>query len=314
MLVVALLHVLCVQAWADPASHWPWPAFKPLEGGSVFEYVALQDAQMHNGTFRSLLAAIKDPQAQAKYREIDAQWQAGQLAVPCVWSRRMGLVKLADGVLVYSPVELLPDVRSALQRLGGVTTIVLPNREHAIHWESWNRAWPNAHVILPQGIHLPSWANPLEVGPGAIPEAVKKILQDFSIEVIGQTGFPEVVLQHQSSGTLLTSDFVYFGSKDKKDMSGRPQVGACTDLYYDAFVRPGPSDVLLPTYRLGLSEVDKRNISQSLQRILAWGPRQILSAHAGRVSSGGKDEAAAILKGSWSWCETQVAEPTLLML
>ena len=120
MASLAVLFALSISALAS-ASSTPWPSFKQLDpDGSVFEYVALQSAEEHNSTFAWLLSAV-DEKAKSKYRDIDAQWQAGQLFVPCVWSRRMVLVKLSDGgVLVYSPVELLPDVELALRRLGGV--------------------------------------------------------------------------------------------------------------------------------------------------------------------------------------------------
>merc|ERR1712232_26049 len=115
------------------------------------------------------------------------------------------------------------------------------------------------------------------------------------VEVVNQSGFNEVVLHHRASGTLLATDFLYFGA-ERSDSSGWPQLGACTSLYYEAFCRSVPPSILLPSYRLGLQAEDRRQLAASLQHVLLWKPSRLLSARAGRISSGGVEEAAKLLR------------------
>lgn len=296
---------------------WAWPSFRPV-AGEIFEHVAFQGAEEHNDTLAMMLAGLKDPVTIKKAKELDRQWREGTLPIPCVWSRRMAFLRIkGGGILAYSPVEISPSLEFALQKLGGVRAIVLPNSEHAIHWEGWKRAFPEAVVIMPAQIadrvQMPRWAGtPLLLHPGDMPsKSVGQVFEGIDVEVVGQSGFNEITLHHRASRTLITADFMYFGSNSKSDRSGWVQVGSCTELYYDAFVKSAPPDILLPSYRLQVSNFSKPNISASLAKMLSWKPQRILSVHAGKVSEGGEEEAASMLRSAWGWCSSSPSVGTI---
>lgn len=279
-----------------------------VAGDEVYEHVALQGPEMHNSTLQFILGNLKSPAERAKALDLDRRWRNGQLKVPCVWSRRMALVRLpSGGTIVYAPVELSEALRSAVQGLGPLRGIVLPNSEHAVHWEAWKRAFPGAALLLPPSVldhvRFPAWAGaPVVLRPGAEPAGnASELLEGLDVEVVMQSSFNEVVLQHRASGTLLTTDFMYFGGT-KSDKAGWPHLGSCTDLYFEAWCAPSPPDILLPEYRLRLSKDDRSRIASSLERILAWRPACILSSHAGKNSEGGPAVASALLRSAWGWC------------
>mmetsp|Transcript_8510 Transcript_8510/g.28972 ORF Transcript_8510/g.28972 Transcript_8510/m.28972 type:complete len:289 (+) Transcript_8510:108-974(+) len=56
----------------------------------------------------------------------------------------------SDGaLLVYSPVCLRPEVRAALEALGEVRWIVVPNPYHRLDAHAWSVAYPSAEVLAP---------------------------------------------------------------------------------------------------------------------------------------------------------------------
>lgn len=276
----------------------------------MIAYGKLQDPLEHDSVLSNIKAGTTEQSIIDRAEELNRTWTAGKLPVPCVWLRRMAFVSMpTGGVIAYSPVELTPDVEAALKHLGGVKAIVLANIEHAKHWEGWKRAFPEAPLVMPaqcvDWLKLPSWAGePLVLRPGeAVSSTISNLLHGLDIELVGQTLFNEIVLHHRDSGTLLTTDFVLFSSNNKSDKSGWMQLGSCTDLFFEVFLKPVAP--LMPSFRMDprfFSEEDKHIVWQSLQRILSWRPQRILASHAGGIAEG-EQLAQDILHSTWNWCK-----------
>jgi hypothetical protein len=66
----------------------------------------------------------------------------------------MNTVRLSNSTLaVFSPTALTPAVRSAVASLNApVTYLIAPDIEHHIFLSDWYKAFPNAHVVGPEGL------------------------------------------------------------------------------------------------------------------------------------------------------------------
>src|ERR1019366_5529315 len=69
---------------------------------------------------------------------------------------RMVVVRLSDGGLwVWSPTQLVPTLRRAIEALGLVRHLVWPNRMHYGHVAEWKRAFPGASAWASPGVREP---------------------------------------------------------------------------------------------------------------------------------------------------------------
>jgi len=67
-------------------------------------------------------------------------------------SVRMTILRFGDGLLFYSPVEMSGEERTAVEALGPVHAIVAPNLYHHLFLRAAIEAWPDARVLVPDGL------------------------------------------------------------------------------------------------------------------------------------------------------------------
>ncbi|CAE8602337.1 unnamed protein product, partial [Polarella glacialis] len=214
----------------------------------VFEFVMAQAAEYHDKVFASICHACRKKELKQQAEELRVRHDGGTLG-PCVYKRRTCFVRSAagSGVVVYSPVECLPELRAAVQAMGGCAAIVLPNAEHAIHGKAWAEAFPEAAIITPGGDamdpvfkELPVGRVPIVCRPGKeLPELASQVLdpRDFHVEVTNTAGWEEVCLFHRHSKTFIACDFIYFGSADRSDRESWKMLAAeeWRELYFKAY-------------------------------------------------------------------------------
>lgn len=280
-------------------------------GDGVYEFVMAQSDECHDKVFNFISRACKKKDLKSKTEELEAKFKAGDLP-PCVYKRRMAVVQLSTGgVVVYSPVECLPELQAAIAVLGGLKALVLPNSEHAVHAAAWMAAFPDVPIIAPGGDamkgFLEAFPSTLVLSPGGpFPEMASQILSpgEFHVEVVITAGFQEVCLLHRRSRTFIACDFLYFGSEERKDSTGWKMLAAdeWRELYHKAYCCIN-EDVLLPVYRTVLDKDQRKLVAASLQRILAWRPERVMSAHGGKISEGGATRTKKLLEASWGWCK-----------
>lgn len=119
----------------------------------------------------------------------------------------MAVIRLGDGtLLVWSPLELTPERRAAVEAFGPVAHLYSPNLFHHLHLGDWADAWPeatvHAHADLPQkrpDVHLD------RAHGAALPAALADCLDEVPID-----GFRigDAALVHRPSATAFVGDLV----------------------------------------------------------------------------------------------------------
>jgi len=198
---------------------------------------------------------------------------------------RMTVVRLSDGsLLVHSPVKLTPELKEAVDALGVVKHIVLPNAYHHLYAKPWFEAYPDAVTHGAEGLRKkrsdlsfdetlgrephPDWEGALEPMP------------------IGGCMLDETVFLHPASRTLITVDLV------ENFVDGVDHLP--TRLYLKAAGIHGKSGFALPLRLLYRDKsAAKRDIESILERdfdrvivshgavVEADGPRVVRDAYAG---------------------------------
>jgi hypothetical protein len=125
------------------------------------------------------------------------------------------VVRLADGALwVHSPCPPTDSVCAALDALGEVRWIVVPNRFHHLQTPATAARYPNARVVGPKSVQL---RNPrVNLAMGADDPAYVRSTPDLtSIRLRGVPFLEETVFFHAASGSLIAADLlISCGARD----------------------------------------------------------------------------------------------------
>jgi hypothetical protein len=118
------------------------------------------------------------------------------------------VVRLSDGALwVHSPCPPTDSVCAALDALGEVRWIVVPNRFHHLQSPATAARYPNARVVGPKSAQL---RNPqLRLAMGTDDPAYVRSAPDLtSIQLSGVPFLDETVFFHPASGSLIAADLL----------------------------------------------------------------------------------------------------------
>lgn len=190
---------------------------------------------------------------------------------------RMAVMRLANGTLfIWSPTELTPALRTAVDSLGEVRHVVAPNTLHHLFASDWQHAYPHARLHAPPELRkkrsdldfddltdrpVPNWA-------GAIDQVV----------VPGNRITTEVVFFHTVSGTVLFTDLLQRLPVDW--FSGWRALIARWDLM------TGPAPSVPRKFRFAFS--DREAACAALDRIRSWPAEKVLMAHGAPVHADGR--------------------------
>ncbi|PNP49594.1 hypothetical protein THARTR1_09674 [Trichoderma harzianum] len=223
---------------------------------------------------------------------------------------RTTIVQLQSGSLaVISPVRLTNVVRNALIATNGtVKYIVAPNLEHYMQIGSWKAEFPDACLIVPEG--LPEkCAKKLGLGREIFDiiytasESQEHISEEFDnefdVQYIDSMDSHEIVLFHKLTRTVIEADLLFnVPAIEQFSKSGLSATsGVLTKLVSPIFSTTYPAtwQKRLAWYILGAK--DRVAFAASLQRIYSWDFDRIIPCHGDVVES----EAKRVFSTIFEW-------------
>ncbi|RAP32452.1 hypothetical protein DID75_04985 [Candidatus Marinamargulisbacteria bacterium SCGC AG-410-N11] len=132
--------------------------------------------------------------------------------------RRMTIVRLSNNELVvHSPIFYENGMKEQLERLGQLTTILVPNKWHTLDVKKTYDQYPQSKILIPKRLQKElSERFPIH---GTYEDDWEKPLAD-ELDMLTIKGLkkPEIIFYHKASKALIVAD-VFFNF-DQKDFSG----------------------------------------------------------------------------------------------
>ncbi len=197
----------------------------------------------------------------------------------------MSVLKLGDGgVLVYSPVELTPARRAAVEAIGEVRHLYAPNTFHHQWLGGWATAYPTARVHAPRALRSKRPELRIDRYHDSEPEPAFAGVVD-EVHVDG-CRLHETVLLVRPSATLLVADLV--------QNIGQPE-GTWTKIYTKSM---GFYDQVALSRFLRWTAFDDRKLARrSIDEILALNFERLVVGHGTPVFEGGREA----LRTAYTW-------------
>ncbi|MDY7007589.1 MAG: DUF4336 domain-containing protein [Cyanobacteriota bacterium] len=125
---------------------------------------------------------------------------------------RMTIVRLKNGELwCHSPIELNPQLKAEIDRLGLVRHLISPNKIHYAHIHNWAKAYPEATAWASPGVLERAAQQKIEVNFHAFlaDEAPVEWSEEIAQLIFqGSRFMDEVVFFHRQSSTLILADLI----------------------------------------------------------------------------------------------------------
>ena len=200
-------------------------------------------------------------------------------------SSSMTVLRLKDNkLLLYSPIEMTPECKEAVDSLGQVTHLYAPNLFHHMFVKSWADEYPDAKVHAPAGLEKKQPNLRMERLHNSEPEPdFSEVVEEFPIK-----GFRliETALLYRPTKTVLVADLVH--------NVGRPE-GGWTKFYTKTM---GFYD------RVALSRMirwtafsDKKAAKRSIEHLLSQDFDSLIVGHGTPLESDAKE----ILRQALEW-------------
>ncbi|KAJ5609622.1 hypothetical protein N7528_010189 [Penicillium herquei] len=245
-----------------------------------------------------------DPSATMVIRSVAPQITTFSLPFARFGIMRFGargtLVKLETGSLaVFSPVSLTPEVRETVQSQGGsVKYIIAPDLEHHLHITAWKNAFPEAHIIAPEGLwekrqKVPEFKDtPFEhvFKKDGSPRTISQEFDaEFEIEYVHGHSSRELVFLHKPSHTMIEADLLF--NLPANEQYSRTEEGSTanflTRLFLPVLAVKAPAT---PHRRFAwyILAKDKKAFTESMRRIIRWDFTRIIPCHGDVIEIGAK--------------------------
>jgi hypothetical protein len=204
---------------------------------------------------------------------------------------RSVMIRLANGDLwIWSPIDLTPDLKSAIDKLGPVTHLVSPNKLHHIYLRSWATAYPQAKLWGPASIirKRPD----LQFQPPLEDEApIDWRGQIAQVLFRGSFLLDEMEFYHPASRTVIIADMSQNFSKQ------------FVEAYWSWWQRP-MATVSKITNGNGYAPVDlrlsclrRRAAQEAIRQMLQWNPERVIIAHGDGANTNGQE----YLRRAFQW-------------
>lgn len=190
---------------------------------------------------------------------------------------RMAVIRLAAGLLIWSPVGLTDGLRAELDRLGEVRWLVAPNSLHHLFLGEWREAYPAArlHAAPDSASRRPDLIIHAELGD--MPSA--EWSGDLDLVLMrGNRITTEAVFFHRASATVLFTDLL------QQFPPGWFRGWRAVVARLDLMTEPEPS---VPR-KFRLAFTDRQTARTALARILAWPTEKVVMAHGRPVEANGQ--------------------------
>jgi Domain of unknown function (DUF4336) len=209
---------------------------------------------------------------------------------------RMAVIRLSDGLMLWSPVQPVPGLIDAVLALGPVRHLVAPNKLHNLYLAPWQAACPDALLHAAPGLQTrrPDLKTDAVLTGTAHPDWVGQVDQVILQNRIAD----EVVFFHHRSATVLFTDLLQ--AMPPGWFKGWRALVARADLM------TGTTPAVPRKFRL--ASTNRAALRQGLRTILDWPVRQIVMAHGTPVTS----DAQAVLSNAFAWAGLQPTEPAAI--
>ncbi len=183
---------------------------------------------------------------------------------------RTTVVRLPDGGLwVHSPSEPTDEVCAALNALGDVRWIVVPNRFHHLQAPATAARYPQAQVVGPRSVRNPNVRLSMGLDDPRFSQSIPELT---AIPLHGVPFLDETVFFHRPSGSLIAADLLMCACA--RDHWTWRLVARVSDRYEK--VRT-PPDVRMHTR-------PSSALNESLERLIELPVERILVAHSDPIT------------------------------
>lgn len=203
---------------------------------------------------------------------------------------RSVIARFENGDLwVWSPVKLIADLRTEVDKLGSVRHLVSPNKLHHLYLKKWKAAYPAAKLWGPQTTikKRPD----LEFQQALTDSPPDEWLADIDQAWFrGSFAMDEIVFLHRPSGTVIVADLIQTFSEDflrehwgwwrfLARLDGLTQDKACAPLEWR------------------LSFINRAPARRAREKVLDWNCRRVIVAHGELPRTNGN----AFITESFRW-------------
>lgn len=202
---------------------------------------------------------------------------------------RMAVIRLSDAsLLVWSPIALSDEIRSALSALGEVHHLAPPNSLHHVFLAEWQHVFPNAKLYAPPG--LTEKRKDLTFDCELTDASVAIWGDDLDVVVVsGNRITTEAVFFHRASGTVLFADLV------QQFPRGWFRGWRALVAQWDLMMAAEPS---VPR-KFRVAFTDRASARAAVRRILAWPIEKVVMAHGPPIAKDGH----AFVARAFRWLE-----------
>lgn len=207
------------------------------------------------------------------------------------YTHRAIVIRLDDvSLFVISPIQLTPDIRADVDRLGTVKYLVSPNHLHHLYLGDWSQSYPEAKVYasprlaakrkdlkfyktLSTDTPEPEWAGQI----------------DQCLFGSGNGWIDELVFFHRASRTVIFTDLVM--DFDPRTFSPLARVTTRWNQMYQHTPRGVQFGHVF----------DRASLRSSLKTVRTWESNHAIVAHSPWLCMDGKEEVAAFLDSAFAW-------------
>ncbi|RED53595.1 DUF4336 domain-containing protein [Aestuariispira insulae] len=215
---------------------------------------------------------------------------------------RSVIIRLPDGGLwIWSPIALTPELKAEVESLGSVKHLISPNKIHYLFLKDWKAAWPEAQLWGPQStldklrkMHGDAEFERSFAGMAPLDQTAPVDWQG-ALDLVRFTGsvfMDELVFHHVESDTVILADLSENFDCEfiKNNWSKWTHKFA---HFWGITVESGGKAPL----EWRLSWFNKKQARAAREKVLSWGPRQVIMAHGAWQRENGR----AFLEKSLSW-------------
>ncbi|QDS75009.1 hypothetical protein FKW77_005692 [Venturia effusa] len=210
------------------------------------------------------------------------------------------LVKLeSGGVAVFSPVALTPEVKETVSKMGELKYIAALDIEHHIFLGAWNKEYPNAKVLGPEGLPEKRRKQKNEDVPFSViftakDKATTKVDAefdaDFDYEFVDGHMNKELVFNHRPSRTLIEADLLFnLPATEQYSRTGvNASSGFLTRLFGALQNTKGKAMAQQRVIWYGTSAADRTGFAKSMKLINGWDFDRLVPCHGDVIETGAK--------------------------
>lgn len=204
------------------------------------------------------------------------------------FERKMAVVLLSSGeVAVHSAIAMDDSGHAALEAIGRVAWILVPNLIHCSDAGWYAERYPSARVLVPSQIRAKLFEKIPRIDGSIDDDWPEPLREELAVVPLRGTRIGEVACVHGPSRTLILTDacFHYRGS----DL---PLVSRLAMRLNGAYDRFGPS-----RFFRTFAVTDRRALQASLDALLELEFDRVIVSHGRTLATGGKDA----LREAFSW-------------